>query len=494
MFVLGSLCSSSSGRLFVMRQAQEMEFQNLLLKVGKALSKDEVKALIFLCTDLLEQKPNKVETASELFSCLMKQDRLSPENPQLLTELLVTIEHHALVRDLCLPPRTTTSLISPYRKLLYSLSEEITDDDLREVKFLLNTMIPRRKLGEHTTTLEVFLEMERMDHLSESNLNTLETIVREVCPMLNAEINQFKKRRVTCPVMTTDAISTQENKEEESFTMPISPSTNTQDEGLGTYPMTSEKRGICLIVNNYNFSNSSQLNKRNGTEVDQKCLQSVFQWLGFEVENHHDCDANKMLSVFRTLGKRDHRQFDCVVCCVLSHGVEGSVYGVDGSTVKISDLTDPFNGLNCPSLVGKPKLFFIQACQGNSEQQAVCIESDSSAYSFCWTDAIKAKEGIPHSADFLLGMATVPFYASFRERTNGSWFIQSLCQNLVQMVPRECDLMSILTKVNADVSQKSDRYGQRKQMPQPAFSLRKKVVFPVPNVPPPSIQKELSNS
>lgn len=468
-----------------------MEFQNLLLKVGKALSKDEVKALVFLCTDLLDQKPNKVETASELFSCLMKQDHLSPENPQLLTELLVTSEHHALIRDLCLAPRTTTSFISPYRKLLYSLSEEITDDDLREVKFLLNTMIPRRKLEEHITTLEVFLEMERMDLLSESNLNTLETIVKEVCPMLNAKINQFKKRRVTCPVMTTDAISTQEK---ESVTMPISPSTNTQDEGLGTYPMTSEKRGICLIVNNDNFSNSSQLKKREGTAVDQKCLQSVFQWLGFKVESHHDCDTNEMLSVFKELGKRDHSRFDCVVCCVLTHGVEGSVYGVDGSTVKISDLTDLFNGLNCPSLVGKPKLFFIQACQGNSEQQAVFIESDSSAYSFHWTDAIKAKQGIPNSADFLLGMATVPFHVSFRERTNGTWFIQSLCQNLVQMVPREFDLMSILTKVNADVSKKSDQYGQRKQMPQPAFSLRKKVVFPVPNVPPPSIHKALSNS
>lgn len=154
------------------------------------------------------------------------------------------------------------------------------------------------------------------------------------------------------------------------------------------------------------------------------------------MESHHDCDTNQMLSVFKELGKRDHSRFDCVVCCVLSHGVEGSVYGVDGSTVKISDLTDLFNGLNCPSLVGKPKLFFIQACQGNHEQQAVFIESDSSAYSFHWTDAIKAKQGIPNSADFLLGMATVPFHVSFRERTNGTWFIQSLCQNLVQMVPR----------------------------------------------------------
>uniref|UniRef100_A0A3P9B7A8 Caspase-8 n=1 Tax=Maylandia zebra TaxID=106582 RepID=A0A3P9B7A8_9CICH len=473
-----------------------MEFQNLLLKVGKALSKDEVKALVFLCTDLLDQKPNKVETASELFSCLMKQDHLSPENPQLLTELLVTTEHHALIRDLCLAPHTTTSFISPYRKLLYSLSEEITDGDLREVTFLLNTMIPRRKLGEHivSTTLEVFLEMERMDHLSESNLNTLETIVREVCPMLNAKINQFKKRRgklFTKPVIFYSSLYVSLCDSEES-----KPSVEIFlfSQGLGTYPMTSEKRGICLIVNNDNFSKSSQLRKREGTEVDQKCLQSVFQWLGFKVESHHDCDTNQMLSVFKELGKRDHSRFDCVVCCVLSHGVEGSVYGVDGSTVKISDLTDLFNGLNCPSLVGKPKLFFIQACQGNHEQQAVFIESDSSAYSFHWTDAIKAKQGIPNSADFLLGMATVPFHVSFRERTNGTWFIQSLCQNLVQMVPREFDLMSILTKVNADVSKKSDQYGQRKQMPQPAFSLRKKVVFPVPNVPTPSIHKASSNS
>lgn len=103
-----------------------MEFQNLLLKVGKALSKDEVKALVFLCTDLLDQKPNKVETASELFSCLMKQDHLSPENPQLLTELLVTTEHHALIRDLCLSPRTTTNLISPYRYAVHVLLRTVS--------------------------------------------------------------------------------------------------------------------------------------------------------------------------------------------------------------------------------------------------------------------------------------------------------------------------------------------------------------------------------
>lgn len=52
---------------------------------------------------------------------------------------------------------------------------------------------------------------------------------------------------------------------------------------------------------------------------------------------------------------------------------------------------------------------------------------------------------------------------------------------------REVDLVSILTKVNADVSKKSGPYGWKKQMPQPAFSLRKKVIFPVPKTPPPLV-------
>lgn len=54
-------------------------------------------------------------------------------------------------------------------------------------------------------------------------------------------------------------------------------------------------------------------------------------------------------------------------------------------------------------------------------------------------------------------------------------------------VCRGFDLISILTKVNADVSKKTDRHGLKKQMPQPAFTLRKKIVFPVPSGTPPAL-------
>lgn len=553
-----------------------MDFQRLLLEVGKALSKDEVKALAFLCTDLLGRNPTSVELASHLFSRLGDQDHLSAEQPHLLTELLLIIQRTRLIRDLGLSDRPTTSLISPYRKLLYNLSEEITDDDLKQVKFLLAKMLPRRKLEENVTTLEVFLEMEHMDLINDTNLNLLETIIKSVCPMLKEMISQFKAQQVThtgpiaeetsrprsvsysfdpsqdpqpldpertasrelpellpepsmnmsntsmdvpnafqggdeceglshtlsglntqtvsCPPlkghMRIDVVEmpSQVNKASPEKQTPQITNTNTED--LGTYPMTASKRGVCLIINNYDFSNSIQsLGKREGTMLDEECLHKVFKWLGFEVEIQRDCKREQLLSTMRELGSRNHSQMDCLVCCILSHGKEGSVYGVDGYTVKIKDLKESVNALRCVSLAEKPKMFFIQACQGTSEQRAVHIEADGPARTSVCSDAVKANESIPCDADFLLGMATVPSYVSFRERSNGAWFIQSLCQNLVKMVPRGCDLVSILTKVNADVSLKTDSYGVKKQMPQPAFSLRKKVVFPIPKAPPPSLSQ-----
>ncbi|XP_069558713.1 caspase-8 isoform X1 [Brachyistius frenatus] len=576
-----------------------MEFQKVLLEVGKELRAHEVKALAFLCMDLLSRNPTRVETAGDLFSCLADKDYLSPEKPELLTELLLTIQRCRLVRELRLPDQPSTS-ISPYRKLLYSLSEEITNEELKDMKFLLDKIISRRKRDENVTTLEVFLEMEHMDLISNTNLNTLETILKSVCPMLNEKINQFKAQQVPhscliaqetgrqrsasfsapnqddqslartrslttssmnssstsvdfpdagdeceglshplghlslrtsdsallkgaykyvlykvmnktrcqtfeifkyiycpflfpeinaiiCPIGTSSSLEKLPSHDIKTSPETMPPQiTTTNTEGLGTYSMTGEKRGICLIVNNNDFTGSSvYLTERIGTKLDEESLQRVFEWLGFDIRLYRDCSGEKMLSILKQLSSTDHSQMDCLVCCVLSHGLEGSVYGVDGQTVELRQLTNPFDGINCPSLVKKPKLFFIQACQGRSEQKPVCIEEDSPHFSLCCNDDFRAS--IPAHADFIMAMATVPSFVSFRERKNGTWFIQSLCQNLVQMVPRGCDLVSLLTKVNEDVSKKSDSTGEKKQMPQLTFSLRKKVIFPVPKAVPPNL-------
>ena len=60
----------------------------------------------------------------------------------------------------------------------------------------------------------------------------------------------------------------------------------------------------------------------------------------------------------------DHQHSDSFVLAILSHGKKGVVMGTDNNPVSIKDMTRVFDGIQCPSLVGKPKLIILQACQG----------------------------------------------------------------------------------------------------------------------------------
>ena len=63
--------------------------------------------------------------------------------------------------------------------------------------------------------------------------------------------------------------------------------------------------------------------------------------------------------------KQDHSDEDCFIVFILTHGSKGFVYGTDGGKLSIEDdIVAPFCGDRCKSLLNKPKIFFIQACQG----------------------------------------------------------------------------------------------------------------------------------
>lgn len=92
-----------------------MDFQRRLLEVAKALRQEEVRAMVFLCTDLLGRNPAGVESAGDLFSLLSDQDYLSEERPHLLFELLSIIQRPRLLRELHLNCTGRSNLVSPYR-------------------------------------------------------------------------------------------------------------------------------------------------------------------------------------------------------------------------------------------------------------------------------------------------------------------------------------------------------------------------------------------
>ena len=64
------------------------------------------------------------------------------------------------------------------------------------------------------------------------------------------------------------------------------------------------------------------------------------------------------------VSEEDHSDMACFVCVLLSHGDNGTLSGTDRQ-VPLRSLTSLLTAKRCPSLEGKPKLFFIQVQNGS---------------------------------------------------------------------------------------------------------------------------------
>nr|XP_023683624.1 caspase-8-like isoform X2 [Paramormyrops kingsleyae] len=444
----------------------------VLQKIDQELGTEDIAALKFLCRDHIPlRKLEGVKEGLDLFLILQDVAMLE-DNGLFLKELLDTIGRNDLGQKLeksCsrVAPQpgnqTQVANISPYRKMLYVLSENVTEDCLKSMKYLVR--MPRGQKQRCKTFLELLVEMEKMSLLAENNLTELE----RVCSLCSKQLSQKLEDYIAG-----------ENRQEVSLGVGPLNSINENE----VYDMSHRPRGYCLIINNHNFEearkNSVPLKDRRGTEHDESSLSEIFNKLHFKVEVRRDQAQAAIVEQVKEFGQLDHREMDAFVCCLLSHGELGAVYGTDGQLVTIRSITRPFTGIQCPSLARKPKLFFIQACQGKKKQRAVSIQSDG------MEDHCEADDGciipdaipdtIPDESDLLLSMATVEEFISFRSISQGSIFIQELCRQLRTGCDRNEDILTILTRVNRAVS--CGEYQQAKQMPEPRYTLTKKLILP----------------
>ncbi|CAH6791666.1 caspase-8 [Phodopus roborovskii] len=480
-----------------------MDFRNCLYKIAECLVSDELAALKFLCLDhIAHKKQEPINDALVLFEVLQEKGLLEEGNLSFLKELLFLIKRldllanflnsskEEMVRELQVLDKAQ---VSPYRVMLFQLSEDVSTMELKSFKFFLNKEIPKCKLNDdNSSLLDIFVEMEKRLLLTENNLDILKLICEQVNKSLLEKIegyeNSSRERRMSLEARTDSPVSFLDG--ESHFRMQemwdsLQEQCSHSQVSDRIYQMKSKPRGYCLIFNNNDFSKARKdipklhkMKDRKGTNYDEEALTETFKELHFEVVPYRDCTASKIHDVLGSYQSMDHKNKDCFVCCILSHGDKGIIYGTDGKEASIYELTSYFTGSKCPSLAGKPKIFFIQACQGDNYQKAVLVETDlEEKDSFLDVDSSQ-KNYIPDEADFLLGMATVKNCVSYRDPTQGTWYIQSLCQSLRERCPQGDDILSILTGVNYDVSNKDDRKNMGKQMPQPTFTLRKKLFFP----------------
>ncbi|KAM5324996.1 caspase-10 [Glossophaga mutica] len=462
-------------------------FRRRLLTIDSQLGDKEVEQLKFLCQDFVSRKKLEMSSsASDVFEHLMAKELLSEQDPFLLAELLYTMKQPSLLKHLNYTKEQVRSLlptlkkVSLFRNLLYELSENIDSDILKDMSFIMKDSLPPIQL----TSLSFLGHLEKQTLIDADNLALLEDLCSTVAPKLleNIEIYKRKKEAEERQLQASEvaAFEGYVSAVEEANRGPKEEIFSGSDveqflQALpeeAVYRMDRKYRGHCVVINNQNFAS---LKERQGTQKDADCLKHVFQWLGFLVHTHVDVtkpQLEKLLKMYQN--HPGHAEGDCFVFCVLTHGKYGAIYSSDEALIPIREIMSHFTAPQCPGLANKPKLFFIQACQGEEIQSSVCVEADAVCPE---STHPPLQDSVPVEADFLLGLATVPGYVSFRHTTEGSWYIQSLCNYLKDWVPRHQDILSILTAVNDDVSR---RGAVKKQMPQPVFTLRKKVIFPVP--------------
>ncbi|XP_053186847.1 caspase-3a [Scomber japonicus] len=235
------------------------------------------------------------------------------------------------------------------------------------------------------------------------------------------------------------------------------------------YRLDYPSMGQCIIINNKNFDRRTGMNQRNGTDVDAANAMKVFSKLGYKAKVFNDQTVGQMVQILTEASKQDHSSSASFVCVLLSHGDEGVFFGTDGS-IDLKSLTSLFRGDRCKSLVGKPKLFFIQACRGTELDPGI------------ETDSPEGSTKIPVEADFLYAFSTAPGYYSWRNTMTGSWFIQSLCEMMSQY-GKELELQHILTRVNHKVAlefvsvSNSPGFDAKKQIPCIMSMLTKEMYF-----------------
>ncbi|XP_028665804.2 caspase-2 [Erpetoichthys calabaricus] len=222
------------------------------------------------------------------------------------------------------------------------------------------------------------------------------------------------------------------------------------------YRMQSLPRGQALILSNTDFdTNVTELDPRPGGKEDESTLCHLFTELSFQVTlicNKSSQDMKNILVQFSR--HKDHQSADACIVALLSHGIEGAVYGVDGELLKLDDVFSFFDNASSPNLQNKPKMFFIQACRGEMPDVGVdqldgseraespgCEQRDAGI-------SKPQKPRLPTQSDMICGYASLKGTAALRNTKQGSWFVQALNIVFCQRA-KDRHVADMLVEVNA---------------------------------------------
>ena len=233
---------------------------------------------------------------------------------------------------------------------------------------------------------------------------------------------------------------------------------------MGYYKMTSAMHGAAFIIET--FTNSMRHVEGSGTDRDEHNLVQTVGFLGYRPIIFRNLTSTEIEHVFKNLDKflkdSDNRAekkvaHDSFICCILSHGNRGVVFGSDSEPVKIEDIERQAG--RSETLRNKPKIFFIQASQGHQH-------ATKPVNPITWS----YEEPVLGMADIYTCMSSAPGKESYRYSTRGSWFVIEICKILCEIGPCCKFPDDFLPQLNKNMLNNKEYRFQNKYIQQPYAS------------------------
>lgn len=472
-------------------------FSNMVNNVTASLEKEECKTLLYLCTDLFNNIC--VEDLRGALLAFARQAQAQAGQAQagdaLLMELMFRMKRFDILKKVFGTNRQQVegilkkrAVLSDYRVLMADVSENLGTEDLQSLIFLLSSTLPKERLARATSFLDVLVELEKLNEVSCDKLDLLEQCLRNIKRMdLVKRIQAYKNRgqNVPCAVPKVQKSfkftpvqhqpSIQQVKQTLCFSQEFQnlklsvPETGTQHQQalMEQYEMNPGQRGLCVIIDCVGF--------------DGEMLNRTFECLGFKVIFHSLLGLKETQKVLEDLTRNRILQgVNRFVCCIISRGTDSHLLATDSSSlgIRLEDLRQLFSPTQCPSLCGKPKLFFTQIYRTTEIPNTLSmddeyLETDAPACHYSRRLCANART-IPVSADVLWSVCRAETKL-LEGSGHQSVYLRALNSAFLEGCQRKMLLLDIMAEVNRNVFSHNQQNPENMYHLQLSHTLRKKL-------------------
>ncbi len=258
------------------------------------------------------------------------------------------------------------------------------------------------------------------------------------------------------------------------------------DKDCDVYNLSQGQR--LAVIFNHTFYLNNHMEPRQGSDNDAQAIKQVFEPLQFHVQELTNPTVNQILNKLYEIQKLP--DLSCLALFILTHGeADGLLHAWDNCYNLSKTIIPEIQPDVCPSLAGRPKMIFIQACQGEETDSGVMVKLSRHRHTSADSSRMSPNAAycIPNYCDMLIFSAAYSGHYSFRSPSKGSWFIQALCKEIENADPDQ-ELISVLTKVSRSVALNKTsncpnhpRFHGKKQVPLKQDTLLRKIYLKEPS-------------